>query len=442
MRLGHRRADDLDHVRVGALLVAHDHRGDGRDIDGRIGERRQRGAHARRGDGRYVALDIDDDLGVAADRGKRFVNPRRAVERDRPGHGCLAAGATDRGGDLGRVGRHHDAADIRLDRPAPDMNDHRLAGDVGKRLAGEARRGHAGGDETMAVTGPDLRVAKRPKARRLYGLPPLRQSLSFPPHLLGPRSGIGAHGLLRIQQARRRGTGHGPRRHGHRHHRGHHLRAGQAGEAGIRDRGRRRRRQEAAGAPAGGGVQPIAMRLAKADVESPAKPRPRPVSAATRSPRAARAKQGPNLYGVVGGPAAHMEGFKYSAGHARPAPEGDQLDVRGTRQVPGGAARLRPRHRHDIRRPEEARPARQCDRLSQRELRFAPAAAAGGRGAGRRRARRSGAAEASRRPADRQPSPRSRNRRPPRLPQPARKPRRRLTPEKAPAEGATPAPAK
>ena len=29
----------------------------------------------------------------------------------------------------------------------PDMDDHRLAGDVGQRLAGQAGRGHAGGDQ-------------------------------------------------------------------------------------------------------------------------------------------------------------------------------------------------------------------------------------------------------------------------------------------------------
>ena len=54
-------------------------------------------------------------------------------------------------GDPGIVGRHRDSADSRLHGPAPDMDDHRLAGDVGERLAGQARRREAGRDEDDGV---------------------------------------------------------------------------------------------------------------------------------------------------------------------------------------------------------------------------------------------------------------------------------------------------
>jgi cytochrome c len=80
---------------------------------------------------------------------------------------------------------------------------------------------------------------------------------------------------------------------------------------------------EGGGEPAGGGAEagtaapPIAVRLASADVkagEASAKICVGCHSLQKGQPK----KQGPNLYGVVGGPAAHMEGFPYSdAMHAR-----------------------------------------------------------------------------------------------------------------------------
>src|SRR5258707_973930 len=85
-------------VATGSLRVAHDHRGDGGDVDRRIGERREHGAHARRRDRRYVALEIDDDLGLAAEGSQRFVDAGGAVEMIGAGHCRFAAGDFDRRG--------------------------------------------------------------------------------------------------------------------------------------------------------------------------------------------------------------------------------------------------------------------------------------------------------------------------------------------------------
>ena len=46
-----------------------------------------------------------------------------------------------------RVGRHDDAAKPAFHGALGDMDDHRPAGNVGQRLARQAGRGHAGGDQ-------------------------------------------------------------------------------------------------------------------------------------------------------------------------------------------------------------------------------------------------------------------------------------------------------
>jgi cytochrome c len=71
---------------------------------------------------------------------------------------------------------------------------------------------------------------------------------------------------------------------------------------------------ETAGGAASGAaaVQPIAVRLASADAKS-GETSAKVCLACHTFEKGQPAKQGPNLYGVLGGPAAHMEGFKYSA---------------------------------------------------------------------------------------------------------------------------------
>ena len=68
-----------------------------------------------------------------------------------PRHQGLTAGEQDRVAHrLGVGGNHHRPA-IGLDRAAPDMHDHRLAGDIGERLVGEPGRFQSCRDDDKAV---------------------------------------------------------------------------------------------------------------------------------------------------------------------------------------------------------------------------------------------------------------------------------------------------
>jgi hypothetical protein len=141
------RPDEFDNVRARLLLGAHDLGADGADVDGGIAKRGE-GPPDRGGrHGRQVALEVDDDLGIRFQRRQRLVDARGAVQVIGTGHRRLAAGQLDGGGDGDVVGRHNDAADIGLDRAAPDVDDHRGAVDIRHRLARQAGGGHAGRDD-------------------------------------------------------------------------------------------------------------------------------------------------------------------------------------------------------------------------------------------------------------------------------------------------------
>jgi cytochrome c len=106
-------------------------------------------------------------------------------------------------------------------------------------------------------------------------------------------------------------------------------------------------------------VEPIAPLLASGDVDAGQRISRQCMTCHTFT-QGGRAGQGPNLYGVVDGPKAHMEGFNYSpamrAAAAQPGDEGHwtyeelnkflsnpQADIRGTRMNFPGLRRAQDR---------------------------------------------------------------------------------------------------
>ena len=61
-----------------------------------------------------------------------------ARRQRRVGHDRVAARGLDGVDDFLVAGGHNDGAGVRLDRPAPDMNDHGGVADHGQRLIGQA----------------------------------------------------------------------------------------------------------------------------------------------------------------------------------------------------------------------------------------------------------------------------------------------------------------
>ena len=60
-----RRADHLHHVRVGIFFLGMDLGGEGRDIDRGVGKRAEHAADVVGPNGRKIALQVDDDFGLA-----------------------------------------------------------------------------------------------------------------------------------------------------------------------------------------------------------------------------------------------------------------------------------------------------------------------------------------------------------------------------------------
>ena len=125
-------------------------------------------------DGRQVALHVDHDVDavLGVERLQRLVDAVGAGGVVGPRHHGAAAGLFHRRRDRLGIGRHHRLADLGGLRAAQHMHDHRLAGDIGQRLAGQPGRGHAGRDQDDGVghrLGCRERVSRGP--RRLYGLP-------------------------------------------------------------------------------------------------------------------------------------------------------------------------------------------------------------------------------------------------------------------------------
>ena len=149
-----RRADDLHHIRIGALLVLDDFGGQRRDIDRRIVQQSDRGTQiVGRIERRQIALHVHHhpDFSVRIGDLQRLEDAVGAGGMVGAGHQRAGAGLFDRGQDRFGIGRHDHLAEVRR-LGAPDhMLDHRLAGDVGQRLAGQPGGRHAGRDQDQDV---------------------------------------------------------------------------------------------------------------------------------------------------------------------------------------------------------------------------------------------------------------------------------------------------
>ena len=158
-----------------ALLRFVDLGGQGRDIDCRIVERHQRRRDVGRRDRRQIALHIDDDSHPAfwIDHTERLENAIGAGRVIGPGHDGPPAGLLHRRGDDLVVAGYHDWAELGRLGASEHLHDHRQAGDIGQRLAGQPGRGHAGRDEDEDVVG---RHRKAAVPACLYGLPEARKT--------------------------------------------------------------------------------------------------------------------------------------------------------------------------------------------------------------------------------------------------------------------------
>ena len=116
----------------------------------------ERDADRRRVEHRQVALHVDHRVVRAArvERGDRRVDAVGAGRQLGVGHHRPAAGRLDRLGDLAVAAGDDDRPDPGRDRAAPDMHDHRRAGDLGERLVRAAgSRPAASGSATIGFVG-------------------------------------------------------------------------------------------------------------------------------------------------------------------------------------------------------------------------------------------------------------------------------------------------
>ena len=127
-----------------------DRRHQGRDVDGR--DRPAAPAPPRTSAGSSVGRSpcrLTTTSCRPADR--RSTAPRRcgpSPTDDRGGSARPVPPAAFTASAISALGAGDDhRADVRLHRPPPDLHDHRLAADVGERLAGQPRRRHARRDE-------------------------------------------------------------------------------------------------------------------------------------------------------------------------------------------------------------------------------------------------------------------------------------------------------
>ncbi len=137
---------------VGLDLVADRHH-ERADIDLRIGQRRDDQSQTSRVQGREITLQIDHDVMLPSGSSSASAACTRSDPDGSAGSVSTArppAARTAVGDFRVATGDGH-RADPGLPPTFQHMHDHRLAVDIGQRLAGQARGGHAGGDDDDRV---------------------------------------------------------------------------------------------------------------------------------------------------------------------------------------------------------------------------------------------------------------------------------------------------
>ncbi|QTK80095.1 hypothetical protein AT6N2_C2487 [Agrobacterium tumefaciens] len=143
-RIGKRAADDFHDVGIGLFLFIGDFDRQRRNVDGGIFQWAQRGANCFRLDGREVTLDIDDIVGLAVGIGllQRFENPVRTGLMVVARHHHVETRTLNGGKHLFVINGNNDSFRACFPRSQCHLHDHRLAADVGERLARQARGCH------------------------------------------------------------------------------------------------------------------------------------------------------------------------------------------------------------------------------------------------------------------------------------------------------------
>ena len=148
-RRAERRADELDHVRVGLLSLSGDRHAERGDVAARVFERCQHLPDRFGLNGRKVPLHVDDPLHLAlrVEPGQRLedaVGARLMIARR---HHRLMASRDHGVEDRRIVGGDDRAADLGAGGPLGDAHHHRLARDIGERLFRQPGGCEACGDE-------------------------------------------------------------------------------------------------------------------------------------------------------------------------------------------------------------------------------------------------------------------------------------------------------
>ncbi|GFO82915.1 MAG: hypothetical protein A49_25420 [Methyloceanibacter sp.] len=185
-----RRSDHLHDVGIGALLLPHDLGRDGPDIGLAFLERFHAFAHKLRIERGQIPLKIDDHIEIPLRIGglQRLVNSVRATGMIGPGQNRLAPRTGHRVLNGLRISRDQNRTASRLHGPAPNMNNHGFASDLGQRFVrqtgGRARAGMTTMDFIMIFHALGLRPC-RPRQRSLREFCQLQQPAA--PYSLSPR---------------------------------------------------------------------------------------------------------------------------------------------------------------------------------------------------------------------------------------------------------------